>query len=38
MTAADRIIYVVSLRPEPGVEDPVRALRAALRTLLRRLG
>ena len=38
MTAADRSIYVVSLRPEPGVTDPVRSLKAALKTLLRRHG
>jgi hypothetical protein len=32
-----RPLFVVSLRPEPGV-DGLRALRAALRTLLRRHG
>jgi hypothetical protein len=33
-----RPIFVVRLRPEPGVADPVRALRAALKILLRRFG
>jgi hypothetical protein len=32
-----RPIFVVSLRPEPGV-DPLRALRAALKSLLRQYG
>jgi len=38
MTVADRSIFVISLRPEPDVADPVRSLRAALKTLLRRYG
>jgi hypothetical protein len=33
----DRPTFVIVLRPEPGV-DPVRALRAALKVLLRRFG
>lgn len=31
-----RPTFVLELRPEPGCQDPVRALRAALKTLLRR--
>jgi hypothetical protein len=33
-----RPVYCVELRPEPGVDDAVRALRAALKLLLRRFG
>ena len=36
-TISDRPIYIVRLRPLPGV-DAVRALRAALKVLLRRFG
>ena len=34
----ERPIYVVTLRPEQHVADPVRALRRALKILLRRFG
>ena len=37
MNRADRPTYVLRLRPEPGV-DAVRALRGALKVLLRRFG
>jgi hypothetical protein len=30
--------YLIRLRPEPHVDNPVRALRLALKTLLRRFG
>jgi hypothetical protein len=30
--------YVLRLRPEPHVDDPIRALRAGLKLLLRRCG
>ena len=33
-----RPVFTITLRPQPGVDDPVRALRAALKTLLRRFG
>jgi hypothetical protein len=36
-TATSRESYVLILRPEPGI-DSIRALRAALKFLLRRLG
>jgi hypothetical protein len=38
MVAPDRLTYVVTLRAEPNCDDPVRALRAALKLLLRRFG
>jgi hypothetical protein len=38
MTTPERPTYIVELRVEPGVADPVRALRAALKSLLRRFG
>jgi hypothetical protein len=34
----ERPIFVVRLRPEPGVDDAIRALRQALKVLLRRFG
>jgi hypothetical protein len=37
MSRADRPTFIVRLRPEPGV-DAVRALRSALKVLLRRFG
>jgi hypothetical protein len=37
MSAADRPIFILRLRPEPGVAG-LRALRAALKVLLRRFG
>jgi|APPan5920702963_1055757.scaffolds.fasta_scaffold39438_1 hypothetical protein len=33
-----RPIYVVRLRPEPNIEDPVRMLRRVLKDLLRLYG
>jgi len=36
--AKDRPTFVIELRPEPGIDDPIRALRAALKNLLRRHG
>jgi hypothetical protein len=36
--AADRPIFILELRPEPGCVDPVQALRALLKLALRRLG
>jgi hypothetical protein len=36
MSVTERRTYVVKLRPEPGCVDPIRALRAALKVLLRR--
>jgi hypothetical protein len=33
-----RPIYLIRLRPEKDVADPIRALRAALKTLLRQFG
>jgi hypothetical protein len=30
--------YLIQLRPEPGVNNPLRALRQALKVLLRRFG
>jgi len=35
--AADRPTFIIRVRPQPGV-DPIKALRAALKTLLRRYG
>jgi hypothetical protein len=37
-TTKTRPIFVLKLRPEPQVVDPVKALRAALKALLRRHG
>jgi len=37
-TTPDRPTFVIELRPEPGVIEPVRALRVALKELLRRHG
>jgi hypothetical protein len=37
-TAKDRPVYILKLRPEPQVVDPVRALRAVLKRLLRQHG
>jgi hypothetical protein len=37
-TTKARPVYVLKLRPEPHVADPVKALRAALKALLRRHG
>jgi len=34
----ERPIFIVHLRPEPGVDDPIRALRLLLKTALRRYG
>jgi imidazolonepropionase-like amidohydrolase len=36
--AADRPTFVVHLRPEKGVVDPIRALRATLKNALRSHG
>jgi hypothetical protein len=36
MTVRERPTFIVELRPEPKVDDPVRALRALLKTALRR--
>jgi hypothetical protein len=36
--AKDRPTFTITLRPEPGVDDPVRALRAVLKNMLRRHG
>ena len=33
-----RTVYRLELRPEPGVRDPILALRAALKCLLRTFG
>lgn len=38
MTEKLRPVFVLKLRPEPQVSDPVKALRAALKQLLRRYG
>lgn len=38
MNTSDRPTYVITLRPEPHVEDPVRELRHILKLLLRRFG
>jgi hypothetical protein len=35
---ADRPTFTIRLRPEPNVADPIKALRAALKVLLRRFG
>jgi hypothetical protein len=35
MSSSDRPIYLIRLRPLPTVSDPIRALRAALKRLLR---
>jgi hypothetical protein len=37
-TVKTRPIFVLKLRPEPQVTDPIKALRFALKTLLRRHG
>jgi hypothetical protein len=37
-TTPQRPIFVVRLRPEPGVDDAIRTLRQALKVLLRRFG
>ena len=34
----DRPVFVLVLRPEKSVADPIRALRPALKILLRRFG
>jgi hypothetical protein len=34
----NRPVYSLRLRPEKGVEDPIRALRRALKVLLRQFG
>jgi hypothetical protein len=36
--AAERPTFTITLRAEPNVEDAIRALRAALKSLLRRHG
>jgi len=33
-----RPVFTIQIRPEPGVDDPIRALRWALKDLLRRHG
>lgn len=33
-----RPVYLIMLRPEADVDEPMRALRAALKSLLRRFG
>jgi hypothetical protein len=33
-----RPIYTIELKPEPGVENPTRSLKALLKTALRRFG
>ena len=38
MNARERPVFVLHLRPEPHVTDAVRALRHALKLLLRRCG
>jgi hypothetical protein len=38
MNARERPVFIVQLRPEPRVTEPVRALKAALKLLLRRCG
>lgn len=38
MNATSRPCYTIVLRPEPGIADPIVALRAALKVLLRRHG
>jgi hypothetical protein len=38
MTTTKRPVFVLRLRPEPRVTDPVRALRSALKRLLRSYG
>jgi hypothetical protein len=37
-SADDRVVFILYLRPEADVENPLRNLRAALKTLLRRFG
>jgi hypothetical protein len=37
-TAAERPLFVLVLRPEPDVADPIRALKAALKRLWRSYG
>jgi hypothetical protein len=34
----DRPTFIVHFRPEPGVDDPIRALRLLLKTASRRYG
>jgi hypothetical protein len=36
--AAERPIYIIHLRPEPGVTDPIRMLRAFLKIAWRQFG
>jgi hypothetical protein len=36
--AKDRSTFTVQFRPEPDVEDPIRALRMLLKAALRRFG
>ena len=38
MTAPDRPTFILHFRPEPGVDDPIRALRLLLKTASRRYG
>ena len=38
MKRTARPIFILQLRAESHVDDPIRALRAALKTLLRRFG
>jgi hypothetical protein len=35
---ADRPVYIIKLKPESYVSDPIKALRAALKRLLRSYG
>ena len=37
-TAKERPVYVIALRPEPHVDDAIRVLRGALKSLLRQHG
>ena len=36
--ASDRPTFLLTFRPEPGVDNPIRALRALLKMALRRHG
>ena len=36
--ARERVVFIIRLRPEPNVAFPIRALRWALKVLLRRFG
>jgi hypothetical protein len=38
VTEQQHRVFVVKLRPLPTVTDPIKALRSALKTLLRRFG